>query len=211
LIEDAPGVLDLVEQNGRLEAIAVGGGSVANDAIYLSNGPSGFRLPTDADFSISIDYSFTGFDGSGTTLGDSMNLVFGVGRDLDGTDSAAISYGEANLLGHNVALAEVRRIDDNQSVNLLGTGTSTGTFVVSYDAAGDDLTLGDGTLGYVLEDTVRGVWNADELYVSLGVRGGGYVLDSGDAVLDNFGVVPEPAAWALIFSAALATLLLRRR
>ncbi len=211
---DAPGVLDVVEQNQRLETIATTVGVSTNDALYLSNGPAGFRLSTDADFEIAIDYSFTGFTSIGVT-GDSLALALGVGRDLDGTDSAAIAFGYFNTgFGTVSALGAAYRTDDTQDTQALGFGAATGTFVIAYDALGDDLTLAlEGDASYVLQDTVRGVWNADDLLVSFGARGSGYAVSSGQAWLDSFvirsgQIVPEPATLTL---AGLSLLLLARR
>jgi hypothetical protein len=212
LVQDNPGELSVVEQNGRLEALATPSGSPTDDALYLSNGPGGFKLDTDADFSMSIDYSFTGYDGSSSSLLDAIGLVFGLGRDLEGTDAAAVGFGVVNSgAGFVSALTEAHRIDDVETANILRIGgPATGTFTISYDAAGDDLTLGDETASFTLEDTVRGIWGADDLYVSFGARGSGYTLVSGDAFLDNFVVVPEPATLALLLSALLAAALARR-
>ncbi|MBN1911376.1 MAG: PEP-CTERM sorting domain-containing protein [Pirellulales bacterium] len=221
LIEDAPGTLDLVEQNGRLETIASPGGSANDDALYLSNGPDGFRLATDTDFVLTIDYSFTGFNGSASANFDAIGLVFGVGRDLDGTDSAAIGYGVGNLLGtFPVGSTVAHRTNDVQSASPLTIGgPATGTFTISYDASGDDLWFSDGVNSSSLDDTVVGQWGADSLYVSFGARGSGFTLTSGNAYLDNFNVVsgrvvqsvPEPSTWALLLGGALAAAVLRRR
>lgn len=217
LIVDNPAALNIAEQNGRLEAISNGTSSGSDDAIYLSNGTAGFRLatgPTD-DFTISIDYSFTGF-GSGSSFSlTPTTLVFGIGRDLDGTDSAAIGYAYATPTGPGF-LAGAQRTNDAQSISLLGAAPANGTLTITYDAAGDDLTFTDGTLEYLLEDTVRTVWGADGLFVSFGVRGSGYVLASGDAYFDNFQIiegnllpVPEPATLGVL--ALLGVAALRRR
>ncbi|MEM1446822.1 MAG: hypothetical protein AAGF84_12255 [Planctomycetota bacterium] len=198
LVQDAPGQLDLAEQNGRLETLANNPVNNAIDALYLSDGASGFRLSTSADFEITLDYALTDFDSSASVIGDALGLAFGVGRDLDGTDSAAIGYGvsKQSFLGNplvGTALAAAYRTGDLQTeIPLQLFGPSAATFRIAYDAAGDDLTLGitdPAVSAFVLEDTVRGVWNADALYVSFGARGGGFSLDSGDAWLDNVSVV----------------------
>ena len=212
LLQDDPAALSLAELNGRLEVLATQGGDANNDALYLSNGPAGFRLSTAADFSIALDYDFGAFQ-SGGAFGSALALDFGVGRDLAGTDSAAIGFGRVGGFPLPFALAALHRTDDAQTTDAtafpLGTA---GTFLLTYDAAGDDLSLGlDGQAPlFTLADTVRGVWGTDALYVSFGARGSGFGLTSGDAFVDSFAVrsgslvlVPEPASLGLIGLAAL--------
>ena len=199
-LEDAPAQLTLAQQNGRVEVLANNPSSNLIDALYLSNGPQGFRLGTTQDFEITLDYALTpgSVDASNAVLGDLLGLVFGVGRDLDGTDSAAIGYGIGRqqlgpFITNGTALAAGVRIDDAQTENVLSVfSPNAGTFRIAYDAAGDDLTLGvtqAGISALVLQDTVRGLWNAESLFVSLGARGGGFSFSSGDAWLDGFRVL----------------------
>jgi hypothetical protein len=222
LLADDASHLNLLEQNQRLEMIATAPASSTTDALYLSNGPAGFRLSTAQDFHITIDYSFTGYSavgGSGTALA----LDFGVGRDLDGTDSAAVGVGYAteSSFGFPITLQGAvigYRIDDAGTQTQYLLPPSTGTFDIAYDAAGDDLTLGiEGTsISSTLADTVRGVWGADDLLVSFGARGNGFSTASGNAWLDNFTIlegttVPEPMSSALLGFGAAGMLLKRRR
>ena len=76
--------------------LAANPSSPNTDALYLSNGSSGFTLSTADDLSIAIDYSFTSFVSS--VDGGALGLVFGVGRDLDGTDSAAARVVSKSML-----------------------------------------------------------------------------------------------------------------
>jgi hypothetical protein len=211
-LTDSPSTLALAEQSGRLELLASAPASANTDALYLSN----FRLSTASSFSLRLDFSFTDFTGTGTA-GSAMAVVFGVGRDVEGTDSAAIGQGFANSGFGALSLTTVGyRTDDVgvQPVTNLLTPT-TGTFEIVYDAVGDDLTLsrlGGGT-AYTLPDTVRGVWGAADLLVSFGGRGNGFSTASGQAFVDNFtvvtgSVVPEPACLTLLSVAGFA---LRRR
>lgn len=219
LVVDNPAALDLAEQNGRLEILSTGTGARTDDALYLSNGPAGFRLSTHDNFDIRVDYSFTGYTDQ-SSLGDALLLVFGIGRDLNGEDSAAIGWGYTKLdpLGFPIivgGLAAGVRSNDAQTTTPIGLGASSGTLRITYDSELDLLLLGNGDLSlqHTESGLVRGTWGADELYVSLGARGRGFATTSGQAYLDNFQVVtgtviPEPATAGLI---AVGTLLLRRR
>lgn len=91
LIVDQPAALDLVETGGSLSILGQTSGVATNDALYLSNGLQGFRLSTSTDFAIQLDYNFSAVQASAGP-GSQLALVFGVGRDLDGTDSAAVAY-----------------------------------------------------------------------------------------------------------------------
>lgn len=215
-VTDNAGRLNVAEQNGRLELLSAGGGSPNDDALYLST----FRLSTATDFTIRLDYSFTNYASAGAA-GTALGLVFGVGRDADGTDSAAIGqgFGTIDFFGAPITgpAATVGYRTDNVptdpapvvSPNLIGT------FEIRYDAAGDDLTLlrVGGGVSLTLADTVRTVWLAEALLVSFGGRGDGTVTTSGQAFVDNFtivsgSVVPEPAC---LTAAAIAGYGLRRR
>jgi len=211
LLQDAPTELSLSETNGRLEAASFAPSSPATDALYLSNGTDGFRLATDTDFEITIDYNLGAFSGSGG-LSDALALVFGIGRDLDGTDSAAIGFGPTAF---GPQLAGAHRTDDNQTVVPILGGNPSGTFTITYNSAGDDLALGTGALSFSLLDTVRTIWGADDLLVSFGIRGNAYTLTPGGTYLDNFSIVsgrviPEPGTAAMLLLVA-GSMLRRRR
>ena len=215
LLQDNP-ALSLSEQNGRLEVLSAPGGDSADDALYLSH----FRLSTAADFSVALDFDFPSFQSDGG-FGSTLGLDFGVGRDLAGTDSAAIALGRAGGINLPAALVIAHRTDDAQTTDFGPTLQllTAGTFLLSYDAADDDLSIGlDGQPPlFTLADTVRGAWGADSLYVSFGARGSGFTTASGDASLDNFAVrsgslvnVPEPGAVGLVGLAAVGFVRRRR-
>ncbi|MEM9754071.1 MAG: hypothetical protein AAF916_11900 [Planctomycetota bacterium] len=196
VLQDDPATLSLNEQGGRLDVLASNPPNNAIDALYLSNGVDGFRVGTTQDFELTLRYSLSGFDDNAAVVGDALGLTFGVGRDLDGQDSAAIGYGVGRqalgpFVATSTALAAGVRINDVQSESILAIGSPDGgTFRITYDAAGDDLSLGlAGGSAFLLEDTVRGVWGAEALFVSFGARGGGFSWGLGDAWLDDFAVV----------------------
>jgi hypothetical protein len=208
--------LQLIEQAGRLNAFSAGPASPNTDALYLSDGPAGFRLSTGSDFLVRVDYGFTQVRNAASP-GAALALVLGIGRDLDGTDSAAIGFGAANVGGFVGFGARVaHRTDDAQSIDATALAANSGTFFLDYDAVGDDLTLGiGGTPLYTLADTVRGVWGASDLLVSLGARGNGFVTQVGDAQLDNFVVaegtiVPEPSSLGIAMLGLLGACRRRR-
>lgn len=217
LITDAPGQLDMVEANGRAEVAADGTNTLAtDDALYLSNGTQGFRMSTASDFEIQIDYNYTNFAGTGTVA-----LVFGVGVDPNGEDSAAIGFSRSSNIFLNRALGIAYRIGGPQTevplTLYLNNAADTGTFTVSYDVSSDTLTLGRiGDTGDV-PGLVQGSWgNPDELWVSFGARGEGLTLNSGEAYFDNFEIIsgtavaiPEPGTMALL--AALCAGCCRKR
>lgn len=218
VILDAPSDLFLEQNAGTLQVLAPASTNPNNDALYISDGPAGFRLLTSSNFEIRIDYSFASYQSS--VDGGQFGLVFGVGRDLpDGTDSAAIGYGyfDAGPLVTGIATAQYRINDSPSSLTTI-PGGNTGTFVISYTTVGDTLTLGiNGAGSTSYNGIVQGQWAADSVYVSFGGRGAGFVTAGSNAYFDNFQVlsgvaIPEPHAILLtIFPlAALALAQFRR-
>lgn len=221
--ENQPADLGVVEQNQRVEVIATGQTVRSDDALYRSDGAAGHALRTSSDFEAEVDFTLNAFRHVGDAGDDAaaLGFVFGVGRDADGTDVAAISWGlgDAGIFILSVYNWAYRTDDDQAGPMPLGPTPALGstvTFVVAYDSVGDDLTLSvkDTAISATLEDTVQAVWGADELMVSFGARGGGFELSSGDAYFDNFHIVsgvhaPEPASLGLLGIGSLV--MLRRR
>ena len=217
VVDDAS--LTLSEASSRLNVLANAPANPNFDAIYLSNGPAGFRLSTAADFSLAIDYSFNAATPVANAMG-SLGLVFGVGRDEEGTDSAAIGFIYSQLLGQTTVV--VTRTDDVQTfAGNDGTLPNTGRFAIAYRALTDELALGTFVGGEAkvvgtLTGVVRGVWGADDLLVSFGAHGAGYSTSFGNAYFDNFAIeegvlVPEPSAMMMVGASAIALLAGRRR
>ena len=216
LLQDDPANLALTESGGVLNLTATGIGSNNDDALYLSNGPNGFRLSTADPFDMQIDYAFTA-TGGGTITGDALGLVFGLGEDLDGRNSAAIGYGITDLGVVDASFGAVTfRVDDVQAPPTAGLSIPpTGTFRITYTPATDTLVFTAGASSVPLAGIVQGAWQADAVFVSFGGRGTGFTTGIGDATLDNFALnsgtvvaVPEPVAVSLL---AASGLLLRRR
>lgn len=212
--------LSLSESGGRLSLISAGGGVSTNDALYLST----FQLSTASSFSVQIGYSLDASKVSGGASGDKLGLTFGVGRDIAGTDSAAIGVGFGNLFGSYLpASTTAYRVDNVQTDGTPELGSPlTGTFQIDYNAGTDVLTLSrisPSSYSYSLPaGMVRGTlatqWAADSLYVSFGGRGSGMAAAADGLYLTNFkvlsgNVVPEPACLTAVSVMGIA--LLRRR
>ncbi|MEM8875561.1 MAG: PEP-CTERM sorting domain-containing protein [Planctomycetota bacterium] len=216
-LADNPLDLAIIEENGQVGVMANGFGALTDDALYLSNGSAGFRLSTADPFNMQLDYSYaTTADVSSPLEG--LALVFGVGVDTDGQDSAAIGFGTANAgIGNLTGATVAFRVDDAQTVSLPDTTvSSTGTFVIDYAPDTDTLTFStnDG-FSDDLTGLVQGIWGTDALFVSFGARGNGFATDQFNSFFDNFVIntgtlvaVPEPASVGLIAFGGLA---LRRR
>ncbi len=211
LVQDSPTTLWLDETAGHLELRAASPTSPATDALYLSNGADGFQIKTDSDFAVSIDYSFASYSGSGL-----IGLDLGIGKDLDGQDSAAVAYFRSDSVAFGTpekALAAAYRVNDVQYPVPIGYAGTTGTLSLTYNSALDRLTLGDGVHSTDLGGLVKGQWNADRVWVSFGGRGSGLTLASGSAWLDNLvvtgDIIPEPATLSLLGLCGLA--IIRRR
>lgn len=211
---DNPATLNLVEQNERVDLLANGPTSAHTDALYLST----FRLSTASNFEITLDYRAAVPSWSGASFGDIAGIVFGVGTDREGDQSAAMIYGygyagvgaiPASGVGYRLGSAT-----DIQGNGIIPDLVNQGTFTIHYDSASDTLTfLRAGVEVDALENIVRGNWGATDLLVSFGARGKGAVTSAGDWWVDNFTIVsgvlvPEPTSAALLIG---ATCLLGRR
>lgn len=210
---DDPAHLTLAEQNGHLDLLSSGGGVSTNDAIYLST----FRISTTADFAIQLNYTLANNTPGGAN-GDRLGLVFGVGRDTDGTDSAAIGVGYGKEFGFVATAATgAYRIKDVQT-NLTNEAfpAATGILEIDYAFATDTLTMtrvGSGITYTVPAGTVRGTaanqWGAtDGLLVSFGGRGSGMTAMAGQLSVDHFtvlsgSVIPEPACLTALLGVGL--------
>lgn len=204
--------------DNNLAATVTGPVTPAADAIYLSsNATGGFRLSTAADFSFQIDYNLQSLASSG--LFKDASVVLGLGRDVAGTDSAAIARTLFTTGGPISELNQVvYRVDNTQSLAPLAGGNASGTFTVDYDASLDRITLGNGVASYSLPFDIRTgtEWdNADLLYVSFGVRSQSGDITTLNATLDDFVItqgtavaIPEPSSLALL---GIAGLMVARR
>lgn len=193
--------LTLSEASQRVNALSAGTGALTTDALYLST----FNLSAADDFEIRVDYSFESYQTAGGLL-TAASLVFGIGTDTSGADSAAIGFGYRNF-GTPTAMTSVGyRINGAQTLDISYPNVpSSGTFVISYDQSEDKLYLGvDGSAPTeTLTGLVGSSWGGDPLLVSLGIRGNGFVTANGNAWFDNFrvesgSIVPEPVSFGWI-------------
>lgn len=226
-IEDNAGLLSINEQNQRLEAVASKTATTVLDALYLSDGPSGFALSTAQDFQMRVSYDLSTpllqADTSGSNW--TFALDFGFGTTANGDDSfaAVVGWAPFPVIGTPVrGVGYAYRVNDVQTEVPIGLAADSGTLYLSYTSLTDTITLSssgyaDPTPLATIPGLVQGQWNATELLVALGAVGRGADIAPGAAWLDNFVIdagavvpVPEPASAAL-GAAAAAMLLARRR
>jgi len=241
LLEDPPhaNFSSSVDSSSQVTLAASGALPSGTDIAYQSfdgfdaaGSTGGWAFDPNSDFSVSIgfDLSFTGGLG-GFTIG------FGIGEDRDGTDSAGVIL--ASMNGSPAAYAGVGRENDNDvpAVGIGATVQSTGRFIVTYDQALGDVTVGVSTDGDDVIDGAPGLlsgmkamWDGEMLGVSFFARGDNGVFSfsggGADAVFTDLRVlsgsaielpvtVPEPSAIVLavlgVFGVALAGRRRRRR
>jgi hypothetical protein len=226
-IEDNAALLSVNETNQRLEAVSSKTSAFDLDALYLSDGPSGFALSANADFQMRVSYDIGATLALAQTSGSDWRfaLDFGFGTTANGDDSfaAAVAWAPFPIGGAPFrATGAAYRVDDVQSplAPITAFAPQTGTIYLSYDAAGDTIHVSDAGYGaanadYSLPGLVQGQWDADTLLVAIGARGHGVDIAPGFAWLDDFVVdagtvvpVPEPttaAAAALALGVLAAT------
>jgi len=199
----------------------IGYASISGDDVAGSTG--GYYFDPAFDFSVAVDFNFTGKASTGAG-----GLGFGIGEDIDGTDSAGIGLGFLN--GAAVLFATAGRVDDvDQAIESIVSGFGSGRLFVEYDSVTGDVMVGvnasQGTPAPGVFKTLAGIqkqWDDEPLLVSfflrsqaLDIQVGGFVpaLSSGqvNATFSNFevlsgtpiAIVPEPTTSLLAFLGAL--------
>lgn len=208
--------LQLAETNQRLQFTASQNSITDLDALYLSNGASGFALSTAADFKMKVSFSIFDSLPPASRRADGnwqFALDFGFGTTAGGEDSFTAAIAWAPVFGVPVlGVGYAYRVDDAQSVVGSGLAPTSGNIYLQYATATDTITLSldgydDPTPTATIPNLVRaselsGGWNASSVLVALGARGHGVDVAAGAAWLDNFSIdqgvlVPEPATAAL--------------
>lgn len=186
----------------------------------------GFYFDPLQSFSVAIDYRFSAISSVGAG-----GIGFGIGEDLDGTDSAGVGMGFVN--GAPLAYSTAARVDDiDQAFELFATAPAPdGRFFVQYDSVTKNVVLGvSTTLGSTAPmetKTLAGIgagWDDEPLLVSFFLRSQSVsilpALQSGDvrALFSNFEVlsgtpisIPEPTTSLLVVPGALGVLAVTRR
>jgi hypothetical protein len=214
-IEDDAALLAVAEQGQRLEAVSGKTSASDLDAIYLSNGPTGFRLSAQDDFQMRISYDIGAALPLANTSGSDWRfaLDFGFGTTAGGEDSfaAAVAWAPFPIGGAPFrATGAAYRVGNVQSplAPITAFAPQAGTIYISYDTGDDEIYVSDTGYGaanadYTQGGLVQGTWDADSLLVAFGARGHGVDVAAGAAWLDNFAVeqgtilpVPEPATTA---------------
>lgn len=220
---DSPTQATLIANGAVPSATDIGYASVNGQDVATST--AGYYFDPSADFVVAIDYDVSNFGSIG-----GAGIGFGIGEDIDGSDSAGIGLGL--LGGAPVLLSTAARVGDiDQPLqSFTSTPTASGRMFVNYNAAAGDVTLGfspnkgDGmAVETVTLNGLQNLWDDEGLLVSFFLRsqGAGIVppLTTGTltAVFSNVEVisgtpiaVPEPAT-ALAMMLAGAVALGRRR
>lgn len=193
-------------------ATDIGYASVNGDDVAGSTG--GYYFDPASDFVVAIDFDLS----AASAVGGSA-IGFGVGEDIDGTDSAGVVLGILNGAPTLYSTAgRVGNVDEPLELFAQG-GTTAGRMFVNYSAATGDIVLGvspnagDGMATEVkLLQGIQNRWDDDPLLVSFFLRSQAVspfpAISSGslDAVFSNLevlagtpiAVIPEPTSLALI-------------
>ncbi|WP_146443992.1 hypothetical protein [Botrimarina colliarenosi] len=233
LVEDPPhdglgavaiaGSTAMLGADGAVPSAAdIGYASVNGQDAMSSTG--GFYFDPNFDFSVAIDFVFS----ANSSLG-AGGIGFGIGEDINGSNSAGVGLGFVN--GSPLLFATAGRVGDvNQPLESITSGFGIGRLFVEYDSASGDVIVGvnatQGTPAPSVFKTIAGIqdlWDDEPLLVSFFLRSQAASpfpsLTSGSvqSAFSNFEVlngtpisVPEPNA-ALLAGAAFMCCLSRRR
>ncbi len=193
-------------------AVDIGYASV--DGTSSADATNGYVFDPASDFSLAIDFDFSV---SGVTVGGG-GIGFGIGENVDGTNSAGI--GMAFVNGAPLLFAPAARVNDvTESTLAFATpGFASGRFFVSYDSLAESVTVGisstPGALAATESTTLTGIvdqWQGEPLLASFFLRSQSLgpipALTSGThtTVFGNLEVlqgtpiaVPEPATFGVV-------------
>ncbi len=172
----------LQETNGRLEVNTTGLMEDV-DAIYVSDG---WRLDATRAFAVRVDFHF-----GKVGVGDGR-LTLGLVPTIEEPVVQWAQFEAGTFDDNPFYLYEVR---DGTWVEEKVTDrfSDDGTLYVSYDPESDELHLSDTGYGkanamWIVEGLVRGRWQSESVYITLGGGCEGMALTGEDAWLDNFTV-----------------------
>lgn len=216
----------LTAGNGPIPAgTDIGYASVDGQAAATST--SGFVFSPDSDFLIGIDFDLS-FANAPAASG-SLGVGFGIGEDIDGTNSAGVAVLSSNGASSGPAAAAARTNDVNLTPQVMSLSAPVaGSMFVSFEQATGNVTVGLApTLGATFADAntlkatyagIQQTWAGDDLLASFFLRSDTAPIFAPDAwaggdataVFSNLRVlegtalaVPEPTSvWVLLGLAA---------
>lgn len=190
----------------------------------VGNSTSGWAFDPGFDFSVALDFNLTFASPVG-----GLTIGMGIGEDRDGTDSAGVAL--TSLNGALFPFFGAARVNDSTLplIPTIVSGTATGRFIVSYDAATGDVTVGVSTNGDDLPEGfgvfngIQNSWDNERLLVSFFARGDngffGWSSGTAEAVFSNLrvisgaptAIVPEPSTLLLLGMGAIALIFYGRK
>lgn len=191
----------------------------------VASSTAGFYFDPSTSFSLAITFDFSAMSSIGAG-----GIGFGIGEDIDGTDSAGV--GLAFINGVPALIATAGRVNDvDEPLSTFATmPVALGRFFVEYDSVTQDVILGvsnsPGSATPLETKTLAGIgsqWDGEPLLASFFLRSQSAIivpsLSSGqvEAQFSNLTVlsgtpisIPEPATSFLAISGALGVLASRR-
>lgn len=213
---DSPTQVTLSSVDDVPNATDIGFASVNGQDVATSS--AGFAFDPSAPFSVAVDFDFSAVSSVGGS-----GIGFGIGEDIDGTDSAGIALAAVN--GQPLAFSGASRVNDiDQGLELINVvAFARGRFFVDYTPAGA-ITVGvnatPGAAAPSVTAALEGLqaqWDGEMLLASFFLRSQaaspipGITSGAIDAVFSNFEVlsgaaisIPEPSAVALAWVAGVA-------
>ncbi len=234
LVQDPPHpkLTSSIDSNTQITLKATGGpipsgtdiGYQSVNGYDVGSSTFGWAFDPGFSFSVGLDFSLTFASPRG-----GFAIGMGIGEDRDGTDSAGVVLTSRDgTLGPLVGAARVNDVTQVPIVLSL-LGTATGRFIVSYDAATGNVTVGVSTNGDDLPEksgvfnSIQNSWDNELLLVSFFARGDNglspWTSGTADAVFSNLhvisgtptSIVPEPSTLLLFGLGAIGLIVHGRR
>ena len=239
LVQDPPHpqLTSTIDSDARISLRATGGpiptgtdiGYQSVNGFDVGSSSAGWAFDPGSSFSVALDFNLT----FGSPIG-GFTIGLGIGEDRDGTDSAGVVLTSQNgLISPFFGAARVN--DVTQSPVLAGVpGQATGRFIVSYDAATGDVSVGvstngdDTPEGFGVFSQIQNSWDNEKMLVSFFARGDNgffqwtsgtanaifsdlHVISGAPESIAPTSVVPEPSALLLLGSGAIGLIVRGRR